>query len=103
MALWGAETTPKTIDGKVKLAGESVATGPGDTFTVRGADTLRVPELPVRIKLYCPGLTAPLAFSVRVVFPVVGLGEKEAVMPVGRREAARVTFPVNPYWGSTWM
>lgn len=66
-------------------------------------DTTWVPEVPVMVALYCPRLAVLLAVSFRVVLPVVGLGEKEAVTPVGRPVSARVTLPVNPYSGLICM
>lgn len=38
-----------------------------------------------------------LAVSVTVADPVAGFGEKDAVTPLGRPDAARLTLPVNPY------
>ena len=61
--------------------------------------TVCVPEVPVIVKLYCPRVAALLAVSVRVLFPVVGFGEKDAVTPLGRPDTERFTLPVNPYWG----
>jgi hypothetical protein len=42
-----------------------------------------------------------LAVSVIVLLPVVGLGANDAVTPLGKPDAERVTLPVNPYCGST--
>jgi len=56
-----------------------------------------VPEVPVIVRLYCPRVAVLLATRVRVLFPVVALGEKDAVTPLGRPDIERVTFPVNPY------
>ena len=42
-----------------------------------------------------------LAVSVSTLVPVVGLGENDAVTPLGRLGAARVTPPVNPFWSIT--
>jgi hypothetical protein len=47
--------------------------------------------------LYCPKATALLAVSVSVLLPVVGFGEKDAVTPLGRPDAVRMTLPVNPF------
>jgi hypothetical protein len=51
--------------------------------------------------LYCPRLAELLAVSAMVLLPFVGFGEKDAVTPLGRPEAERVTLPVNPFWGYT--
>jgi hypothetical protein len=62
-------------------------------------DTVRLPEVPVTVKLYCPTAAELLAVNVIVVVPAVGLGEKDAVTPLGRPDAESVTLPVNPYSG----
>jgi len=58
-----------------------------------------LPEVPVMVTGYCPMGTELLAVKVRVLLPVVGLGVKDAVTPLGRPEAKSVTLPVNPYCG----
>jgi len=42
-----------------------------------------------------------LAVSVSTLDPVVGFGEKDAVTPLGRPDAERVTLPANPFCGYT--
>ena len=60
------------------------------------------PEVPVMITLYWPRLAVLLAVNVSRLEPVaVGFGEKDAVTPLGRPVTARLTLPVNPYWGDT--
>ena len=61
------------------------------------ADALSEPEVPVMVKLYSPKLALLVAVSVRVLPLLVGLGEKDAVTPLGRPEAASRTFPENPF------
>ena len=51
------------------------------------------------VTVYWPVAVAVLAVSVRVVLPVVGFGEKEAVTPLGKPVTERFTLPVKPYWG----
>jgi len=63
--------------------------------------TVCVPYVPVIVTLYCPGVAELLAANVSVLVPVVGLGVKTAVTPLGRPDAERVTLPVNPYCGYT--
>ena len=60
-----------------------------------------VPEVPVMVSVYGPTATELDAASVSVLLPVVGLGEKDAVTPVGRPETERFTLPVKPYCGLT--
>ncbi len=55
------------------------------------------PDVPVMVTVYCPRVAALLAVSVRVLLPVVGLGEKDAVTPLGSPETERFTLPVKPY------
>ena len=43
------------------------------------------------------------AVNVKVLYPVVGFGLKDAVTPLGRPDAARLTLPANPYCGFTSM
>jgi len=64
-----------------------------------GVVAVWLPEVPVMVTLYCPRLAELLAVKVTVPFPFVGFGEKDAVTPLGRPDAERVTLPVNPYDG----
>jgi hypothetical protein len=57
--------------------------------------------VPVIVVLYCPRVAELLAVNVSVLFPVAGLGEKDAVTPLGRSETERLALPVNPYCGET--
>jgi hypothetical protein len=47
--------------------------------------------------VYCPSAAVLLAVNVSVLFPVVGVGEKEAVTPLGSPDTDKSTLPVNPY------
>jgi len=59
---------------------------------------VRLPEVPVRVTVYCPiGAAAP-EVSVRVLELVAGLIENDPVTPLGSPERERLTAPVNPYW-----
>src|SRR4051812_11321682 len=58
---------------------------------------LRLPDVPVMVSVLVPTLAALSAVNVRLLDPVVGFGEMEAVTPVGRPELERFTLPVNPY------
>jgi len=60
---------------------------------------VRAPDVPVTVTLYFPRAAELLAVNVIVLLPVVGLGAKDAVTPLGRPDAERATAPVNPYWG----
>ena len=58
---------------------------------------LKLPDFPVMVTVYCPTGAEPLAVSVSVLFPDVGFGFHNAVMPLGRPDTERFTLPVNPY------
>ena len=62
-----------------------------------GVVAVWLPAVPVMVTLYCPRLAELLAVKITVLYPVVGFDEKDAVTPLGRPEAERVTLPVNPY------
>ena len=59
------------------------------------------PDVQVRVTVYWPTAAVLVAVRVRVVYPVLGLGEKDAVTPLGSPESDRFTLPVNPYCGLT--
>jgi hypothetical protein len=89
----------------VKLPGEaeSVKFGVGTGFTVRETVVLlvRLPELPVMVTVAVPVLAVLLAVSVKVQVLVVLLGVKDALTPLGRPEADRLTLPLKPFCGMT--
>jgi hypothetical protein len=58
--------------------------------------------VPVTVTVLCPMVAELVAVNVSVLFPVVGLGENDAVTPLGRPDAESVTLPVNPYCGFTY-
>jgi hypothetical protein len=64
--------------------------------------TFKLPEVPVIVKVYSPGLTELLDLTVIWLRPgETGFGEKDAVTPAGKPVTARFTFPVKPYSGVT--
>jgi hypothetical protein len=58
---------------------------------------VRFPEVPVIVTVFVPTGAELLAVSVSTLYPVVGLGENDAVTPLGRPDTEKFTFPVNPY------
>jgi hypothetical protein len=64
-------------------------------------DAVTLPEVPVMVTVKVPAVAGLLAVSVIMLEPVVGFGAKDAVTPLGRPDAARLTLPVNPYCGFT--
>lgn len=67
------------------------------TPKVKVVDLVSVPEVPVMVTVDCPRGAVLLTLSVSVLFPVVGLGEKDAVTPAGRPDADKLTLPLKPY------
>jgi len=87
----------------LRLFAESVKVG-AETVKMSVVDAVWLPEVPVIATLYCPMAAELPAVSVSVgLYPVVGFGEKDAVTPLGRPEAERVTPLVNPFRGFTEM
>lgn len=86
---------------KLDGAAESVKFGAGFTVRVTVAVWLKVPEVPVIVTVAVPVVAVPLAVSVSVLVPVVLVGLKDAVTPLGRPEADRLTLPVKPFVGFT--
>ena len=54
------------------------------------------PEVPVTVTVNAPVVAVLLAVRVSMLLLVVGLVPNEAVTPLGKPDAARVTLPVNP-------
>ena len=63
----------------------------------------KLPEVPVMVTVTVAGVAVLLAVSVKVLLLVVLLGLKEAVTPLGRPEADRLTLPLKPFCGVTVM
>src|SRR5262245_55877900 len=92
----------------VRLVGlvESEKSGVAGAFTVRLIDVVRVkpPPVPVTITVAGPVAAVVEAARVRVVLvPVVEVGLKLAVTPLGRPLALKATLPVNPFKRVTVM
>jgi hypothetical protein len=81
---------------KLDAEGESVKLG--GLFTVNATVVLavRLPEVPLIVTVDVPTVAELLAVSVSTLVPVVGFVPKDAVTPLGRPDAARVTLPLNP-------
>lgn len=81
-------------------AGDAASVKPGFVFvlTVNAivVDPARVPDVPLMVTVEVPSVAALLADSVSTLLPVVGFVPNEAVTPLGKPAAARVTLPVNP-------
>jgi hypothetical protein len=75
---------------------EKPAVGFTPMVTAMVVDAVSVPEVPVTVTVAAPVAAVPLAVSVRMLDPVVGLVPNVAVTPLGRPDAARVTVPAKP-------
>ena len=62
---------------------------------------VKPPDVPVIVTVDVPVVAVALAVSVNVLALVVLLGLKEAVTPLGRPEADKLTLPVKPFCGAT--
>lgn len=62
---------------------------------------LRPLALPVIVTGNVPVVAMLFADRVKVLLPVVLAGLKDAVTPLGRPEAVRLTLPVKPFCGAT--
>lgn len=56
----------------------------------------RAPDVPVIVTVKDPVVAVLLAVRVSTLLPVVGFVPNEAVTPLGKPDAARVTLPVKP-------
>ena len=61
------------------------------------------PDVPVMVTEDAPVVAVLLAVSVNVLVAVVGLGLNEAVTPLGRPDADKLTLPLKPFCGVTVM
>jgi len=66
------------------------------TLSVMLVDAVVEPEVPLMVTVNAPVVAVLLAVNVTTLLPVVGLVPNDAVTPLGKPEAARVTLPVNP-------
>ena len=89
----------------VRLLGEAERVKFGGGFTVRESvvELDRFPDEPEMVTVAAPVAAVPLAVSVRVPAPVVLVGLNEAVTPLGKPEADKLTLPLKPPCGLTVM
>ncbi len=85
----------------VKLLGdaESVKFATGAAFTPREivAEFVKVLAVAVMVMMTVPVVAVLLAVSVNVLVAVAGFGLKEAVTPVGKPEADKLTLLLKPF------
>ena len=87
----------------LKLAGEAARLKLDGTATVSEtiAVPVKLPDVPVMVMGKVPVEAVLLAARVNVLLPVVAAGLKDAVTPLGRPDADRLTLPAKPFCGST--
>jgi hypothetical protein len=80
--------------------GDDVSVKPGVVLVLTASAIVVVavsePEVPVTVTVNAPVVAVLLAVRVSMLLLVVGLVPNEAVTPLGKPDAARVTLPVNP-------
>jgi len=93
--------TPVSVGVIDTLAGFAASVKVGGPVTVSAIVVVAVkaPDVPVIVTVAVPADAVAPAVSVSVLVVPVGFGLKAAVTPVGNPDAARVTFPVNPFAG----
>jgi hypothetical protein len=79
--------------------GEADRLNPSFTVSLSIVVLLRVPELPVMVSAALPVAAVALAVSASVLLEVAGFGLNEAVTPLGKPEAVRLTSELNPLTG----
>ena len=62
---------------------------------------VKLPEFPVMVTGKVPVVAVLLAVNVKVLDPAVLAGLKEAVTPLGKLDADKLTLPVKPFCGVT--
>jgi hypothetical protein len=80
---------------------ERVKFGGAETVRERAVAFDRLPEVPVTVSVTVPVAAVLAADSVSVLELVVLLGAKEAVTPLGRPEADKLTLELKPFCGVT--
>lgn len=73
------------------------------TVNVSDVALTRVPDVPVMVTVKVPVAAVPVAVSVSALVPAVLAGLKEAVTPIGKPEADRLTPALKPFCGFTAM
>jgi len=64
-------------------------------------ELVSVPEVPVMVTFAAPTVAVLVAINVNVLVPVVFAGLKDAVTPLGRPDADKLTLPLKPLCGMT--
>ena len=69
------------------------------TVRLRVAVCVRLPEVPVMVTVLVPAAAVLLAVRVSVLVVVADAGLNEAVTPLGKPDADKLTLALNPFCG----
>ena len=88
---------------KLRLLGDAVRVKfpVGFTMSVIEVWFVKLPDVPEMDRVTVPMAAVPLAVSVSTLLPAVLLGLNDAVTPIGRPDADKLTLPVKPFSGAT--
>ena len=88
---------------KVRLLGDAESAKFSLATTVRAivVEPVKLPDKPEMVTVAVPVVAVVLAVSVNVLVPVTGFGLNEAVTPLGRPDADKLTPPLKPLCGVT--
>src|SRR5258708_38557898 len=92
---------PAGLTAPISRSNQPEGKGPPVTDRVRTVVLLKLPEIPVMVTVVVPVAAVPLAVSVNVLVPVVLAGLNDAVTPLGRPAADKLTLPVKPLCRAT--
>ena len=80
---------------------DTVGRGGGVTVRVIEVVFVKLPDVPVIVTLTVFVVTALVAASVNALVMVAGFGLNDALTPLGRPEADKLTLPLKPFCGVT--
>lgn len=83
------------------LDDERLKFGPAVTVAETEVPLLKLPDVPVTFTIAVPVMAVLEAVSVMVLEPVAGFGANDAVTPLGRLVAEKVTLELKPFCGIT--
>lgn len=87
---------PTTLEG-LRVREETVGRGIGWTVRISVVLLCRLPDVPVRVTVNVPVVADPLAEKISVLLVAAGLVPNEALTPLERPEATRLTLLVKPF------
>ena len=71
--------------------------GAGPTVSEMEVVLAKLPEVPVMVTGNVPVVAVLLAVNIKVLDPAVLAGLKEAVTPLGKLDADKLTLPLKPF------